>query len=712
MGIWQMLGAAIAGCVRQWWNGLFVVCLILGLEARGAGVTNSVYVGNGGGLTNIPAARVTGLGSAALVSTNNFDTNGAAAAATNNFGNTVAVNLTNAANQFTGTFTNGTYYGNGVGLTNVSGTGGNTNTIANNNGFGTNITLVTVITNSISYTTNTSIIIVTGGGRSHANGNYVTNYSALICTFTNTDNTFNTKIFYDETYSDWIIRDDYVSDIFYITNSVPIGTWMKGSIYSPPTSSYPITTNISVSTNINFGPSNGGTFTGSFVGDGSGLTNIQASAITNLPAYQPPTTILSNLVVSPLTNAALFQPATAILSNLVVTPLTNASVFQPASTTLTNLSSSAGTAAYSNSTAFDLAGAGTAAAQLATNNFGNSVTVTMTNAANQFTGAFTGNGSGLTNLNATNVVGTLTNNTTGNATTASGGWPTTWAPSSITAGNLPSTVTNTAPIAASQLPGGVLTNNETGVTVSGTFTNGTYYGNGFGLTNLQSTNIVGLVAGSGIATSNGVGTNLTVYGTLTSTNLNALYDTNNAGIAAALAATNTASILRTNSTLNAALLSGSVPQYPTVQVATNAPFTGAVLTSPDGTNRAWVAPSSGITTLVATNVAAPSVSGSTGFVPTNYVTTLANMATTTSNLLAPTAVTSTGSNPFYWTNTTGKSIFVFLYRAGVGSPTTFYLNGTAIFSSGTYAEITLPLQPNEYIEMTPSSSSTMYWKPY
>jgi hypothetical protein len=61
------------------------------------------------------------------VFTNNtiwFDTNGAgtaaALAATNNFGKTVAVTITNAANQFTGTFTNGTYYGNGNGLTNLN----------------------------------------------------------------------------------------------------------------------------------------------------------------------------------------------------------------------------------------------------------------------------------------------------------------------------------------------------------------------------------------------------------------------------------------------------------------------------------------------------------------------------------------------------------------------------------------------------------------
>jgi hypothetical protein len=69
---------------------------------------------------------------------------------------------------------------------------------------------------------------------------------------------------------------------------------------------------------------------------------------------------------------------------------------------------------------------------------------------------------------------------------------------------------------------GILTNAGTFTgTFIGTFTNSGYYGNGFGLTNLQSTNIIGLVAGSGIATSNGFGTNLTVYGTFTSTNITA-----------------------------------------------------------------------------------------------------------------------------------------------------------------------------------------------
>ena len=107
-----------------------------------------VIIGNGGGLTNLVNADTNGagtaaaaglsnlLGSAAYVSTNSFDTNGAAVAvtngypwgglydtnnagiaaalaATNNFGRTVVVNMTNTANSFTG---------NGGGLTNLTAT--------------------------------------------------------------------------------------------------------------------------------------------------------------------------------------------------------------------------------------------------------------------------------------------------------------------------------------------------------------------------------------------------------------------------------------------------------------------------------------------------------------------------------------------------------------------------------------------------------------
>jgi hypothetical protein len=41
----------------------------------------------------------------------------------------------------------------------------------------------------------------------------------------------------------------------------------------------------------------------------------------------------------------------------------------------------------------------------------------------------------------------------------------------------------------------------------------------------------------------------------------------------------------------AAGISGTLPQYPTVQIATNAPFPGAVMYTSDGTNRTWIAAS-------------------------------------------------------------------------------------------------------------------------
>jgi hypothetical protein len=85
-----------------------------------------------------------------------------------------------------------------------------------------------------------------------------------------------------------------------------------------------------------------------------------------------------------------------------------------------------------------------------------------------FAEAYVGNGSGLTNLN----------------------------PANIASGNLPATVTNTGPIALAQLPSAVLTNNQSGVTLSGTFT-----GNGSGLTNI-----------SVAAISGGINTNILISG--------------------------------------------------------------------------------------------------------------------------------------------------------------------------------------------------------
>jgi hypothetical protein len=64
-----------------------------------------------------------------------------------------------------------------------------------------------------------------------------------------------------------------------------------------------------------------------------------------------------------------------------------------------------------------------------------------TNTDTYIAGIIHGNGSGLTNLNGTNLVGTLTNNTLGNAATASGGWPTQWPIAAVTNANW---ATNTA----------------------------------------------------------------------------------------------------------------------------------------------------------------------------------------------------------------------------------------------------------------------------
>ena len=74
------------------------------------GVNSNGYFGNGIGLTNLPTSGVSNfLGSVTNVATT----------FTNNLGNSVAVTMTNAANRFTGVLTNSTYYGNGIGLTNI-----------------------------------------------------------------------------------------------------------------------------------------------------------------------------------------------------------------------------------------------------------------------------------------------------------------------------------------------------------------------------------------------------------------------------------------------------------------------------------------------------------------------------------------------------------------------------------------------------------------
>jgi hypothetical protein len=155
--------------------------------------------------------------------------------------------------------------------------------------------------------------------------------------------------------------------------------------------------------------------------------------------------------------------------------------------------------------------------------------VTLTNPANAMVGAFTGNGSGLTNLNASQLAaGTVplgqlpgavvTNNATSvaltGAFTGNGNGLTNLNASQLAAGTVP----------LGQLPGAVVTNNAISVALTGAFT-----GNGNGLTNLSASQLaagtVPLAQLPGVVVTNNA-TSVALIGTFTGngndlTNLNA-----------------------------------------------------------------------------------------------------------------------------------------------------------------------------------------------
>jgi hypothetical protein len=95
---------------------------------------------------------------------------------------------------------------------------------------------------------------------------------------------------------------------------------------------------------------------------------------------------------------------------------------------------------------------------------------------------------------------------------------------------------------------------------------------------------------------------------------------------------------------------------------------------------------------------------------------LSGVASSSKNLLAPTAIT-VGSTPFIFTNsvTSGvpgtNNIYVFIDGAGVTG--TVGVNGTTIFSALVGANVTIPLQPNETVTVTYSvGTPVMKWKPF
>jgi len=124
---------------------------------------------------------------------------------------------------------------------------------------------------------------------------------------------------------------------------------------------------------------------------------------------------------------------------------------------------------------------------------------------------------------------------------------------------------------------------------------------------------------------------------------------------------------------NAANLIGNLPQYPQVQIATNAPFTNAVLISPDGTNRVW---SNNYRYTIA-NIITNSSTGTnqTGSLVALYSVTIpSNTLTSAGQTIAGTFLLYEGYN--------GSSVTV---GTGVSFAGTTLKPGTTTFSSGTSA---------------------------
>jgi hypothetical protein len=220
----------------------------------------------------------------------------------------------------------------------------------------------------------------------------------------------------------------------------------------------------------------------------------------------------------------------------------------------------------------------------------------------------------------------------------------------------------------------IVTNNATGVTLSGTFT-GTVNGNGGGLANLSASQLT--------------------TGTIPLTRLPSVVLTNNAtGVS----------------------LSGGFSGIGTGLTGITASQVGAAAAT-----NATIWNSLSVTNVTAANWAALSVTPSNAVISvkgiqvailqTNGVLNAINgLSTTISNQLGAVSITPPGSI-FHWTNTTPRNVAVYIngLKGSVG------YNDSLIFGPTTNECVTVMLQPNEYFSFTNTTGTiitTFTWHPF
>lgn len=233
--------------------------------------TNSAtyYIGNGGGLTNIPTGNITNLlGTVTNVvvgMTNGLATTNYVIAATNNLGNSVAVAMTNAANQITGNFI-GTFGA----LVSSSSVTVNTNTIYTYGpGLGSGFFFIENNTDC-PYTNAFNNSYVCKYGSAY----YITNVSGMYKSYYSGTISATNSSGYSST--------NWVNSSGGTINFIPNG----GSIY-PAGTYFPSTTNITT------------------VGNGIGITNIPTSSVSNfLGAVTNVASTYGGISLSQATNVA------------------------------------------------------------------------------------------------------------------------------------------------------------------------------------------------------------------------------------------------------------------------------------------------------------------------------------------------------------------------------------------------------------------------